>query len=133
MLGILTDIVGKARSDSSIGERWDGFKTERTDTEQNRGPDSTLFQCDSCGTVFVAVEKGERVVHEEIVDPGRVESGTRVLQDGSTQGRSVDDLRRDGTRHFVRGVEHVLRRAKTAVDDGSEGTAEPEMVATTDN
>jgi len=47
-----------------------------------------------------------------------------------------DDARLDDPMPFLRGVELVLRKAKTAVDDGSEGIAEPEMVATreaTDN
>jgi len=47
-----------------------------------------------------------------------------------------DDVRLDDPLPFLRGVEHVLRKAMTAVDDGSEGTAEPKMVTTreaTDN
>ena len=60
MLGILTEIVGVARSNSSIGERWSSLKSDRSDTaDQNSAPESTLFQCTACGNVYVAVTKTE--------------------------------------------------------------------------
>jgi hypothetical protein len=60
MLGILTKIVSKARSDDSMAERWADLRKQNPDDTGQTGPggvESTLYECPSCDIVYVATEK----------------------------------------------------------------------------
>jgi len=57
MLGILTKIVSKARSDTSTTKRLAGLRKQNPDGTGPGGVESKLYECPSCDLVYVATEK----------------------------------------------------------------------------